>query len=117
MNGFNFVLHSMFPTSTSEFNSTIGSNLHHHAHVAKAFTLKEVAKKGSEKVKAKSEQIYQTYWELLNFEFLYENSTEIIWNQKLMIFSKIMVLIKFIQNKWKYKKNSCKFFLTMLTKF
>lgn len=103
MNGFNFVLHSMFPTSTSEFNPTIGSSLHHHTHVAKAFTLKEVAKKGSEKVKAKTEQIYQTFWEWLNFGFLCENSTEIIWNQMLMIFFKIMVLIGFIlQNKWKY---------------
>ncbi|XP_055306929.1 protein preli-like [Sitodiplosis mosellana] len=55
VNGFNFVLHSMFPTSTAEFNPIIGSNAQHHSHVAKAFTLKEVAKKGSEQVKVKAE--------------------------------------------------------------
>lgn len=47
----------MFPTSTPEFNPTIGFNVQPHPHVAKALTLKEVAKKGSEQVK----QIYQTY--------------------------------------------------------
>lgn len=44
----------MFPTPTTEFNSTIGFNAQHHQYVPKAFTLKEVAKKGSEQVKAKA---------------------------------------------------------------
>lgn len=50
----------MFPTPTAELNSTIGLNVQHHPHVAKAFTLKDVAKKGSEQVK-QVKQIYQTY--------------------------------------------------------
>lgn len=56
VNGFNFVLDSMFPTKTNLINSNNLTSQH-----SKSFTIREVAKKQSEQVTAQAKQIYQAY--------------------------------------------------------
>lgn len=64
VNGFNFVLSGMFPNTTvtnaisGGSYSSIDTN---NNYLIKANKLREVAKKGSEQMKAQAEQIYQTY--------------------------------------------------------
>lgn len=76
VNGFNFVLSAMFP-NTAGVNvlaapnfAAIDSNNH---YLIRASKLREVAKKGSEQMKAQAEQIYQTYsaknWCLADYRF------------------------------------------------
>lgn len=57
VNGFNHVLHVMFPAAQSKITQPLQIE---HIHLTKS-KLKEAAKKKSEQVKAQAEQIYQTY--------------------------------------------------------
>lgn len=58
VNGFNYVLSSMFPTQVINTLATVHGD---HTYMAKATKLREAAKKTSEQVKAQAEQIYQSY--------------------------------------------------------
>lgn len=55
VSGFNYVLHTMFPTQTINAMTALHGD---HTYMAKATKLKEAAKKTSEQMKA---QIYQSY--------------------------------------------------------
>lgn len=65
VNGFNFVLNSMYPASTLIASQTPNgvNTQQQHQHATKALKFKDVAKKHTEQVKVQAEQIYQSYSE------------------------------------------------------